>query len=58
MKNYVIWANKINDFYILWLWKFCFIFCVNVEDKRKIGLWKAKRARLFFVGKYGIGIGY
>lgn len=27
-------------------------------DNRKMGIWKQKYGRLFFIGKYGVGIGH
>jgi len=58
MKKPFIFITHKGDFTILWIWKVAFIYCKNIEDSRKIGLWTSKRGILFFINKHGIGIGH
>jgi hypothetical protein len=58
MKRPFIWTDTKKDIHMLWIWRISFMFTTKVEDKRKIGIWKTKRATMIFILKYGIGIGH
>lgn len=60
-KHPLVFTVKWRDFYILWIWKFAFIWITKAEHKNTnsfIEFWNAKYAKALVFGSYGIGIGH
>jgi|LSQX01.2.fsa_nt_gb hypothetical protein len=54
----LIWAKKIDEFYVLWAWKVCLIFTNKAENNKWFDTWFADNGFMLCLGRIGIGVGH